>query len=230
VATALSLVAFAPPSFAQAPNLTGESLEALPLLGTLTLTNVVCDKQGTSTIGFEATGLALGPYAGTFVETGTITIGPQTNLMLATFGAGPILDFDSTFTIDSDAPAGTVTGTKSLSSSAPTEAVIEAFGRCDPDGSSSPEIFAAAAGPLIEYDAQINVVTGSRTDSGTGSFVAQTTPLDAAGPFFQQVFNSDQPVPPGECEDRHEHNGQGVGHDEHGNGLGKGHLKHCLQQ
>jgi hypothetical protein len=73
-------------------------------------------------------------------------------------------------------------------------------------------------------------VTGSRTDSGTGSFVAQTTPLDAAGPFFQEVFNSDQPVPPGECEDRHEHNGQGVGHDEHGNGLGKGHLKHCLQQ
>ncbi len=61
-------------AFAQvAPStLTGEAFNA---------TNVQvqfdCDPMGTSTISFYASGIATGPYPGTFVEQGVYTIGPQ---------------------------------------------------------------------------------------------------------------------------------------------------------
>ena len=227
--TVISLAAFAPPALAQAPSLTGESLETVSPFGTVTFGEFTCDKNGTTTIPFTATGLALGPYTGTFTETGSFTIGPQTNTEINTLGVGPILDFEAEFTIDSDTPAGTVTGTKTLAATAPTVATLEAFGRCDPDGSTSgTDVFAGVIDPFVVYTAQINSELGNRTDTGTGSVLLQTTPPALGLPFFQEVFNSTQPEPPGECVDVHDHgSGEGTGHDEHGNGLGKGHLKHC---
>ena len=227
----LSLGAFAPSALAQAPPLTGESLETVPLFGTVTYGNFTCDKDGTTTIPFTSTGLALGPYTGTFTETGTVTIGPQTNTVIDSLGVGPILDFDAQFTILSDTPQGTVTGTKTLAATTPTGATLEAFGRCDPDGSTSgSEVFVGVINPFLVYTAQINSELGNRTDSGTGSVLLQTTPPALGLPFFQEVFNSTEPVPPGECVDVHDHgNGMGTGHDDHGNGLGKGHLNHCVE-
>jgi hypothetical protein len=227
---AVLLGAFAPASFAQAASLTGESLESDPVLGggQTTFGSFTCNKDGSTTIPFQTTGIALGPYTGTFTETGSITIGPQTNTGINSLGVGAILDFDATFTILSDFPSGTVTGTKTLAANAPTEPTLAGgFGRCDPDGSSPPdEVFAIVSNPFVEYEAQINAVTGSRTDSGTGSVLIQEPPVAPATLTFQEVFNSSQPEPPGECVDMHE----GAGHEDHGNGLGKGHMKHCIQQ
>jgi hypothetical protein len=236
VATALSLGAFAPASFAQAASLTGESLESSTVFGSghqTTFNNFTCDKDGTTTVSFQTTGVALGPYTGTFTETGTFTIGPQTDTTIDSRGVGGILAFQATFTILSDFPQGTVTGTKTLAPGAPTQPTLAGgFGRCDADGSSPPnDVFAIVTNPFVVYEAQINATTGSRTDSGTGSVLIHSMPILPAVLSFQEVFNSTEPAPdPEPCVDVHDHgSGQGTGHDEHGNGLGKGHLNHCLE-
>jgi hypothetical protein len=233
---ASSLAAFAPPTLAQAPSLTGESLESTTVLGSgheTTFDDFTCDKDGTTTITFHTNGVALGPYTGTFTETGTITIGPQTNTTIDSLGVGPILAFESAFTIMSDFPAGTVTGTKMLAPGTPTEpSLAVGFGRCDPDGSApAADVFGFIANPFVLYDAQIAVATGTRDDSGTASVLIESTPVLPATVTFQEVFNSTQPDPdPEPCIDVHDHgSGQGTGHDQHGNGLGKGHLHHCLE-
>jgi hypothetical protein len=230
VVAALSLAAFTPASFAQVATLTGESLESSTVFGSghqTTFDDFSCDKDGTTTVSFQTNGVALGPYTGTFTESGSFTIGPQTNTEISSLGVGAILSFEASFTIASDFPEGTVTGTKMLAAGAPTEpSLVAGFGSCDPDGSSPPnDVFAIVSNPFVVYEAQINAATGSGTDSGTGSVLIDSMPILPAVLSFQEVFNSSQPEPPGECEDMH----QGAGHEDHGNGLGKGHLKHCVE-
>ena len=89
--------------------LTGETLLASETgePGTSIVTGE-CDPAGTSIFTFTVTGTAVGPYSGTFTETGTIVLGP--------FGVpgNPLaaVSFESSFTITSS--EGTVEGTKSL--------------------------------------------------------------------------------------------------------------------
>jgi hypothetical protein len=206
--TAVSLAVLAPASFAQAVSLDGESLESsLAFAGQqTTFGNFTCDKAGTTTISFESTGSALGPYSGTFVETGTFTIGPQTDTSIDTRGVGAITAFSATFTINSQFPVGTVTGSKQLSPTAPTGSSLAMFGSCDPDGSSPPnDVVAAISDPNLVYSAQINATTGSRTDSGTSGLI-----IRSAAPSlitFQESFNSTA------CEDGNNGQGVGGGHD-----------------
>jgi hypothetical protein len=195
--TAISFFLLAPASFAQA-SLSGESLESvLSIPGQeTTFDNFTCHKGGTTTISFHAQGAALGPYSGTFTESGTFTIGPQTDTSIDTRGVGPITAFQATFTIDSDFPVGTVTGTKQLSPTAPAGSSLAVFGSCDPNGSSPPnDVVLAISNPHVLYDAQINAVTGSRTDSGTASVVIRSMPSLPSLITFQEVFNSTEPVP-----------------------------------
>ena len=110
------LVAIAPGGSARAdtpgpPTLQGELLATT---GELFDRGASCNPTGTTTQSFHWTGIASGPYPGTFVEDGTITIGPQTGIGAGRFGfqLGPVLSFDATFTIDS--LAGSVSGTKHL--------------------------------------------------------------------------------------------------------------------
>jgi hypothetical protein len=79
VITAASFGILAPASFAQAVSLDGESLEStLTVPGQqTTFDNFTCDKAGTTSVNFTTQGSAFGPYSGTFVETGSFTIGPQ---------------------------------------------------------------------------------------------------------------------------------------------------------
>ena len=107
-------------------------------------------------------------------------------------------------------PAATVTGTKELAPTAPTGSSLAAFGRCDPDGSSPPstDLFAIVSDPFLVYDAQINAVTGARTDGGTSGFLIRSV-TDPTSPLtFQEAFNSTDPIPP-DCDDDH---GHGHGH------------------
>jgi hypothetical protein len=212
---AITVVVFAlsaPPSFAQAVSLFGETFETTPGLGQQTTFGpFTCNKTGTTTIPFQTEGSAFGPYVGTFTEAGTITIGPQTDTTFESRGVGPILAFQATFAITSEFPTGTVTGTKHLSPTTPTVASFDALGRCDPNGSSPPnDIFAIVTNPFVLYDAQINAITGTRTDSGTGSVFMQSLTNVASPASFQESFNSTDPLP---CEDGNNGAGNGMGHD-----------------
>jgi hypothetical protein len=206
----------APASFGQAASLSSESLESDSAFGVgqeTTFGAFTCNKGGTTTIPFQSQGSAFGPYVGTFTETGTVTIGPQTDTSIDTRGVGAITAFEATFTIDSQFPIGTVTGSKQLSATAPTEpSLAGGFGRCDPDGSSPPnDVVAAVTNPNILYEAQINAATGSRTDSGTASILIRSMPSPSTN-TFREIFNSSEPVPP-DCEDGNNGAGHGTGHE-----------------
>ncbi len=135
-------------------SLDGESLLASELgnPGTSTISGT-CNPFGVSTFTFTVTGLAAGPYAGTFSESGTVTIGPSLNASA----------FNSTFTINS--PAGTVTGSKSLTGFEATS-----LGLCGtaafPTGGADSLHFEGT----VSYAATITTPTGTGTDSGE-SFV-----------------------------------------------------------
>ena len=209
---AVTLGVLAPASFGQAASLSGESLEStLTIPGQeTTFEPFTCNKSGNTTISFTARGSAFGPYSGTFIETGSFTIGPQDDTSIDSRGVGPISAFQASFTINSTFPVGTVTGTKQLSPTAPTESSLAVFGSCDPDGSSPPnDVVAAVSNPNLVYTAQINATTGTRSDSGTAGLILRTVPAAPSLINFQQSFNSTEPDP---CEDGNNGNGQGGGH------------------
>lgn len=206
--TAVSFAVLAPASFAQAVSLDGESLESTPAIPgqETTFDNFVCNKAGTTTVNFTTQGSAFGPYSGTFVETGTFTIGPQTDTSIDPRGVGPITAFQATFTINSQFPVGTVTGSKQLSPTAPTTPSLAVFGSCDPDGSSPPnDVIAAISNPNLVYTAQINATTGSRTDGGMSGLIVESIPTPPSLITFQEAFTS-------ACEDGNNGQGQGQGH------------------
>jgi hypothetical protein len=208
--TALSFALIASPSFGQAVSLSGETFESVGPAQPTTFDNFTCNANGTTTFTFHTAGAALGPYSGTFTETGTFTVGPQTNTTIDSRGVGPVLAFQSSFTIQSAFPVGTVTGTKQLSPATPTDASLAAFGICDPDGSSPPtDVSAIVSNPFVLYDAQINATTGTRTDTGTASVFIQSVTTVASPATFQESFNSTAPPP---CEDGNNGLGQGAGH------------------
>jgi hypothetical protein len=212
VVAAVSLGVLAPASFGQAVSLSGETLEStLNIPGQeTTFSNFTCNKAGDTTISFEARGSAFGPYSGTYVETGTFTIGPQTNTTIDSRGVGAITAFQASFTINSTFPVATITGSKQLSPTAPTGSSLAMFGSCDPNGSSPPnDVVAAISNPNLIYSAQINSTTGSRSDSGTSGLIIRTVPAAPSLINFQQAFNSTEPEP---CEDGNNGNGRGQGH------------------
>ena len=84
---------------------------------------------------------------------------------------GAITAFHATFTIDSQFPVGTVTGSKQLSTTAPAGSSLAVFGSCDPESPRPPTTWSWGQQPEPVYTAQINATTGSRTDSGTPGLI-----------------------------------------------------------
>lgn len=155
-----------------------------------------CNPSGTSTVTFTATGVATGPYPGTFTETGTVVFGPQ-----APFGT--VTSFQAEFTITS--VNGTVTGTKTLQTDAATAVAF-----CNHIGG---QIIAD-----LDYTAQITTPSGTATDQGQ-SYTTQfnvcpdtsTCGTIGSGNVFTDDFESEtftpgpppQPVAPttaGQCK------------------------------
>src|SRR5918996_3161248 len=97
---------FASAASAAPPTLTGETFTAAPDI------TATCNPNGTSTVTFNASGVATGPYPGTFTEVGVATIGPQVLSPGGGQSVGTLLAFDAVFTIES--PLGNVIGTKAL--------------------------------------------------------------------------------------------------------------------
>jgi hypothetical protein len=95
-----------------ASSLTGEQLTAASGLsgqvGTIDIQGDCNPVSGRPTISYTASGPAVGPYPGTYRETGTATLAHVTPVNIG----APIVAFEAEFTIDS--PLGRVMGSKQL--------------------------------------------------------------------------------------------------------------------
>lgn len=164
------------------PSLTGEFLVASPVDITAT-----CSETGTSTISYSASGLAFGPYAGTFTEVGTVTIG-QTPPTPAQFVNGFPLTRVATlvafFTIDSE--AGQVTGTKRLivESDQVLGLCFDFTDRQLPGGPTVSGTFRrVCACPFgLFYEAMIKTESGTFGDEGQSGLVIEEFQVTAADP------------------------------------------------
>ena len=178
------------------PTLSGEFLSSLldvEVQGT-------CNPQGNSTFTFEVSGVAAGPYPGTFTERGSFTIGPQTIEFFPNQFGGRITHFHAEFEIVS--PVGTVTGTKTL-------AVGGTRGVCGGTSGTTAgqiEVFERADNPFgVTYEATITTPDGSTyTDRGRsqigfnycgGAFCNQfPQPLAQMREFFRSDLLTPEPV------------------------------------
>src|SRR5215210_3016517 len=176
--------------------LTGENLAATELGGdgTSTVTGT-CNLLGPSTFTFTVTGVATGPYAGTLTESGTVTI----DNALATTTA-----FDASFTIDS--PTGTVTGTKTLSGTAPAPLGLCGTAAFPTGGADSLHVEGT-----VDYSATIATPTGTATDSGESFVNLQDAQVRGRVGFngfaFLETFASTSVAPV--CDDDEDGDDQG---------------------
>jgi hypothetical protein len=184
----------APPVLAESsppPSLTGESFfgpgtrdpnppgSSFSYYGT-------CDPAGYSSFAFATSGVTEGPYPGTFRETASVTIGPQgDNPGYTTFGA--ITAFSGSFSIASGST--TITGTKSLSQNAPTQATYDThWGYCIP---GDPPYFLART-DYLDYVATIKVRGGKFSTAGTTTVAASSQP-STGGYFSEYPFSTTSP-------------------------------------
>lgn len=180
----LALVAslvVAPLAYGQAPpTLTGESLFLGPDggFGSTSLSGPCNGSGGQLSFGFS--GVAAGPYSGTFTETGTVTYGPA----VLTFDDYPnpgdrfyvadIVSFEADFEITST--TGTVSGTKKLTGgpapTTPPGSQGEASVSCSQSGSESSVVLYQNCYPNctvtdnVTYEAHITTADGTFVDRG----------------------------------------------------------------
>jgi hypothetical protein len=163
--------------------------EPVPLTGEVLITSEVgdpgtsqvsgtCNPFGESEFTFRVTGVAVGPYPGTFIEEGSFTLGPV---------GFPLVAFESAFTITS--ANGTVTGTKTLQGVTPTH-----NGACGEFVFGGTEAEAVDYQVPVRYTATITTTGGSATDSGD-SFVSHADTqirgmADFNGFSFGETFTS----------------------------------------
>jgi hypothetical protein len=123
--------------------------------------------------------VATGPYAGTFTETGTLTLEPFLSTQYQTVTA-----FSATFTVYSTSGDVVVTGTKSLDTTVPNTSY----------GCADPPRFVAAYIPAT-YAATIYTPTGNYRDQG--SSLVQDVFQEALGVTLDESFASSlvEPIP-----------------------------------
>jgi hypothetical protein len=153
--------------------LTGETLTATPSATTVSFT---CggSPTATSTLTYDATGVAAGPYPGTFVEHATVK-----------FHEGVIEQASASFRIDA-ADGTTITGTKQLGNEAPLLAT------CGPSV-IAPEV--ADLNFFEIYQATIEGPLGSFTESGRAATTARAlkSSTGTTTMTMQQGFESGGP-------------------------------------
>lgn len=177
LAAALAL-AGAHSAAAQTPgSLTGEVLNggATPSLG-IGAVAIDCEPAGTSTVTYSVVGTALGPFPGTYEESGSFLI-----------AGGQVTAFEADFTIQSGLTE--IEGTKALRTS------ISAVCTNDPE----PTIAAFTnVAVTTSYEATISTPVGTFTDEGRASSGAQmlTTPDGRASAATQTSLISEAPMPP----------------------------------
>ena len=96
------------------------------------ITGSVCSPGSNSTIRYEMNGVASGPDAGTFHESGIVSVGSAHRVVPGGGFVGPLLELTPTFTVDG--PAGQVSGRKRLTSPTSAPNVSNLAGMCDEVG------------------------------------------------------------------------------------------------
>lgn len=152
---------------AQAVSLTGETLTSVPpasASGTCARSATqVGPSTGTSTYTYEISGVAAGPYPGTFTEQGSFTIGPIDEEFIPGQFRGALLSFEAEFTITG--VNGTVEGTKTLATGF-NVGVCGHFGFLEQPDESAGQTLAQG----LTYTATIRLPDGSRyRDTGTSA-------------------------------------------------------------
>ena len=153
--------------------LTGETLNASPPASSASV-NCGASPTATSTVTYDATGAAVGPYPGTFVEHATVK-----------FHEGVIEQASASFRIDA-ADGTIVTGTKQLDNEAPPVAT------CGPRD-QFPEF--ADLFFFETYEATVNGPLGSFTESGRATTTARVfeSSTGTTTMTMQQSFESGGP-------------------------------------
>ncbi|MGB2951949.1 MAG: post-COAP-1 domain-containing protein [Gaiellaceae bacterium] len=186
------------------PTLSGETFVAdVPTTETLR-----CDPSGTSTVTYSGSGVAAGPFPGTFTESGTAIIGQQVETPIGgpSLGLPPgrISSLHAQFTIDS--PLGQVIGQKFVETIVPGN-----FGVCLDTGVPTPvPLLNAVCQPLryesllaqLQYSASITVASTTSADSGLATLAQNdlfcTTASAPGGTItgsqLDESFASTQPV------------------------------------
>jgi len=144
-----------------------------------------CQPVGT-TFAFRASGVATGPYPGTFTETGSVTIGPPD--VAGLFLSAHVVAFESSFRIEAtfDGSPVEITGTKRLAFVGGTADCADALA----EGSSSRIAILSAT-----YEARIRTARGVFFDRG-GADVRLSEFLNPAVPpgrqsSFSELFISE---------------------------------------
>jgi hypothetical protein len=137
-----------------------------------------CEQNGTSTFSFIATGIATGPYPGTFVATGSGTIGAQFVPPNQGVQVGPINTWESAFTITW--AGGTIMGTTSV-------AIGYLGGYCVEPVQPNPFSGINLGLQTATFDAS----QGSDTDAGNTSLTSSYLCQDACADAFEQKFRPD---------------------------------------
>jgi hypothetical protein len=186
-----------PRAVAQVPPgvMTGETLESQALAARIVGT---CDPTGTSTFTFDISGVAAGPYPGTFIESGSFTIGPFTPE-----SGGEVQSFSASFTVYDPSGQLSVRGSKSFVANPDAFA----FGGCQTNGNG--DTFTQINVVFADYTATVyDPVTAQPVGTDAGrtdpQFNGATNPqpCDCTGSNFSEQFVSDQteltPVPSSE--------------------------------
>ena len=169
VAACLAATTGAPSAAAQvtaAPSLMGENLFAgstSPLQQGTFKADADCNADGSGTITFFASGVAVGPYPGTFTESGTVTFGPPTGSDIE----GNLITIDASFTIVSEVPEAIINGTKTL------RVITAPEGRNEASCLDGENVELAGFVTAVSYEATIDTPTGTFQDSGSGNVDAQ---------------------------------------------------------
>ena len=174
-----------------APGLQGQV--CVPRVGDIEITSFQCT-TGTEggTASYKVTGVAAGPYPGTFEETGTIVFAPGIPFPLAPEDPGPpfgqpITQFTAKFTIDS--PAGQVTGTKKLA--------VNRLSAGDCRNESGGELVSSIALLNGTYEALIKTPAGTFRDEGITAIDIDgfTRPGEETFGYFVETYVSTLTAP-----------------------------------
>lgn len=176
LAAALALAGAHSAGAQTAGSLTGAVLNgaATPSLGIGTVA-IDCEPAGTSTVTYSVVGTALGPFPGTYEESGSFLI-----------SGGQVTAYGADFTIQSGLTE--IEGTKALRTS------VSAVCTNDPE----PTIAAFTnVAVTTSYEATISTPVGTFTDEGRTSSGAQmlTTPDGRASAATQTSLISEAPLP-----------------------------------
>jgi hypothetical protein len=199
---ALAAAAAATSGVAQADYL-GERLDTTEI----EITSFTCDPQGTSTVNFTTSGVATGPYAGTFSATGSFTLGPQNQpgFYVSDFlSVGNLTSFSESLIINSGASPVAFLATGPVNVFAPARDLVYDRGVCAQVEGVTLGGVTNATGMVILLFSTIGMqVTGTTFPPGTFTttiavklFISSSSvgPFTAGG--FDQIFFCCADAPP----------------------------------